>query len=90
MSVTRMVLLVAQRAVVAEDGDLVDRVVVVRVEAAVAVVVADGVGGAEVGDPAGLEQRDQPGLVLAGDGDRPGDGQGERAARADRLRRGCV
>ena len=32
-----------------------------------AVVIADGVGGAEVGDPSGFEQRDQPGLVLAGD-----------------------
>ena len=75
--------LVAQRGVVAVDGDFVDGAGLVGVEAAVAVVVADGVGGAEVGDPAGFEQRDQPGLMLAGDRDGPGDGQGERAAHAD-------
>ena len=75
--------LVAQRGIVAEDGDFVDGAGLVGVQAAVAVVVADGVGGAEVGHPAGFEQRNQPGLVLAGDGDRPGDGEGERAAHAD-------
>ena len=75
--------LVAQRGVVAVDRDLVDRAGFVGVEAAVAVVIADGVGGAEVGHPAGLEQRDQPCLVLAGDGDRAGDRQRQRASHAD-------
>ncbi len=75
--------LVAQGGVVAVDGDFVDGAGFVGVEAAMAVVVADGVGGAEVGDPAGFEQRDQPGMMLAGDGDGPGDGQGEGAAHAD-------
>ena len=48
-----------------------------------AVVVADGVGGGEVGYPAGFQERDQPGLVLAGDGDGSGYGDGEGAALAD-------
>ena len=56
--------LVAQRAVVAADRDLVDRIACVRVQAAMAVVITDRVGGAEVGDPAGFEQRDQPRLML--------------------------
>src|SRR5690348_1045641 len=53
------------------------------VETAVAVVIADRVGGAEIRDPAGFEQRNQPGLVLAGDGHGPGHGESERAAHAD-------
>ena len=64
---------VAQRGVVAEDGNFVDGAGLVGVQAAVAVVVADGVGGAQVRHPAGFEQRDQPGLVLAGDRDRAGN-----------------
>ena len=75
--------LVAQGGVVAVDGDFVDGAGFVGVEAAMAVVIADGVGGAEVGHPAGFEQRDQPGMMLAGDRDRAGDGEGERAAHAD-------
>ena len=75
--------LVAQRGVVAVDGDFVDGTRLVGVEAAMTVVIADGVGGAEVGHPAGFEQRNQPGLMLAGDGDGAGDRQRERAAHAD-------
>ena len=37
----------------------------------------------EIRYPAGFEQRDQPGLVLAGDGDGTGYGDGEGAALAD-------
>ena len=75
--------LVAQGGVVAVDGDFVDGSGLVGVEAAMAIVIADGVGGAEVGDPTGFEQGNQPGLMLAGYGDGPGDGQGEGAAHAD-------
>jgi hypothetical protein len=57
-------LFVAQRAVIAEDRHFVNGILVM-VEAAVAVVIADCVGCAEIGDPSGLEERDQPGLVLA-------------------------
>ena len=53
------------------------------VQAAMAVVIADGVGGADVGHPSGFEQRDQPAQMLPGDGNGPGDGDGQRAARAD-------
>ena len=74
---------VAQRAIVAEDGHLVDRPRPIGIQAAVAVVVANRVGGAEVGDPTGFEQRDQPGLVLAGDRNGAGNRQGQRAAHAD-------
>ena len=74
---------VAQRGVVAVDGDFVDGAGFVGVQAAMAVVIADGVGGAQIGHPAGFEQRDQPRLVLAGNGDRPRDGQRQRAAHAD-------
>src|SRR6185436_11030944 len=54
-------------------------------EAAMAVVVADGVGRAQVRDPARLKHGDQPGLVLARDGDGARDGHGERASGADRA-----
>ncbi len=47
------------------------------------VVIADGVGGADVSHPSGLKQRDEPRQVLAGDGDRPGDGEREAGVRAD-------
>jgi hypothetical protein len=57
--------------------------VAVFLQAAVAVVVTHGVGGAEVGDPAGFEQRNQPRLMLSGYGDRAGDGQRQRASLAD-------
>ncbi len=83
MSVTRIVPSVAQRGIVAEDRNFVDRIGPVRVQAAMPVVIADGVGGADVSHPSGLEQRDEPRLVLAGDGDRPGDGERQRAAHAD-------
>ena len=75
--------LVAQRAVVAPDGNFEHRTVAMRVQAAMAVVIADRIGGGEIGDPAGFEQRDQPGLMLAADGDRTGDGERERAACSD-------
>ena len=54
-----------------------------RVQAAMPVVIADCVGGADVSDPSGFEQWNEPGEMLAGDGDRPGDGQRQRAALAD-------
>ena len=53
------------------------------VQAAVAVVIADRVRGAQIGHPAGLEQRDQPRLMLARHRHRTGDRQRQRAARAD-------
>ena len=54
-----------------------------RVERAVAVVIADGVGGGKIRHPAGFEQRNQPRLMLAGDRDRTRDRHRERAALAD-------
>ena len=54
-----------------------------RIEAAVAVVVAGGIGGGKIRDPARFEQRDQPGLMLAADRDRTGNGERQRAARSD-------
>ena len=56
--------LVAQRAVVAPDGDFEHRIAM-GVEAAMAVVIADRIGGRQIRDPSGFEQRDQPGLMLA-------------------------
>src|SRR6185437_8453843 len=53
--------LVTQRAVVAPDGDF-EHWIAMGVEAAVTVVVADGVGGAEIRDPAGFKQWNQPRL----------------------------
>ena len=47
------------------------------------VVIANGIRSAEIGDPAGLKERDQPGLMLSGNSDRAGDGQGERTIHAD-------
>lgn len=73
---------VAEGGVVAEDGDFVDGVGVAG-EGAMAVVVAHGVGAGEVGDPAGFEEGDEPGLVLTGDGDGSGEGEGEGDAGAD-------
>ena len=75
--------LVAQGGVVAEDGDLVNGAGLVGVQAAMAVVIADGVGSAEVGHPAGFEQRDEPRMVLSGNRDGAGDGQRQRATHAD-------
>ena len=54
-----------------------------RIQAAVAVVVAGRVGGRKIGDPARFEQRDQPRLMLAADRDRARDGERQRAARSD-------
>ena len=73
---------IAQRAVVAPDGNF-EHGVAMRVEAAVAVVVADRIGGGEISDPARFEQRDQPGLMLAADRDRSGDGERQRATGSD-------
>lgn len=73
---------IAEGGIVAEDGDFVDGIAVSG-EGAVAVVVAHGVGAGEVGDPAGFEEGNEPGLVLAGDGDGSGEGEGQGDAGAD-------
>ena len=73
---------VAQRRVVAVDGHFVYGIVV-RVQAAMPVVIADRVGRADVGHPSGFEQRDEPREVLARHGNRAGDGQRQRATLAD-------
>lgn len=57
-------LLVAQSTVVAEDRDLGERVLLRVVQRAVAVVVADGVGRRDVREPARVQQRVQPRVVL--------------------------
>ena len=53
------------------------------IQAAVAIVIANGIGGAEIGNPSGFEQRNQPGLMLARDRHGPGYRQGQRASLAD-------
>ena len=75
--------LVAQRAVVAPDGDLEDGPVAMRVERAVAVVIAHGVGGREIRHPAGFKQRNQPGLMLAGNRHRPRHRHRKRTSLTD-------
>ena len=74
--------LIAQGAIVAKDRHLVNWIFV-RIQAAMPVVIANRIGGAEVGDPSGFEQWNQPGLVLAGDGHRPGDRKRNGAAHPD-------
>ena len=56
-----------------------------RVETAVAVVIADRVGGRKIRDPSRFEQRNQPRLMLAGDRHRTGNRERQRAAHADGL-----
>jgi hypothetical protein len=56
-----------------------------RAQAAMSIVIADSVGGAEIAHPSGLQQRDQPGLMLPGNGDRARYGEGQRTSHADRL-----
>jgi len=48
-----------------------------------AVVVADCVGGGDEDEPAGVEEGIEPDVVLAGDGDGPGDLERHREALAD-------
>ena len=57
--------LVTERAVVGEDRNFVNRAGFVGVQTAMAVVVADRIGGAEVSHPARFEERNQPGLMLS-------------------------
>ena len=73
----------AQRGIVAVDGDLVNRARLVRIQAAMAVVITDRVGCADISDPAGFDQRNQPSVVLSGNGHRPRHGQGQRASQAN-------
>ena len=48
-----------------------------------AVVIADRIGGAEIRDPSGFEQRNQPSLMLPGDGDGARNRESEGAAATD-------
>jgi hypothetical protein len=75
--------LVAQCAIVGKDGDLMNGAGFIGVQAAVAVVIADRVGGAEIRDPTGFEQRDEPGLMLSRDRDGSGHRQRQRASHSD-------
>src|SRR5436190_682876 len=50
-----------------------------------AVVIADGVGGAEIGDPSRFEERDQPRLVLARHSHGAGHRERDGAAHPDGL-----
>src|SRR5262249_17950484 len=74
---------VPEGCIVPPDRDLKNGPVAVGVEAAVAVVVTDRVGGRKIGNPPGFEQRNQPSLMLSGDGNRPGNGQRQRAAHSN-------
>ena len=67
-------LFIAQRGIVAEDRNFVDGLAAVLVQTAVAIVIANRVGGAEVRNPAGFEQRNQPRLMLARDCNGSGNG----------------
>jgi hypothetical protein len=49
----------------------------------VAIVVTDSVGGAEIGYPAGLKERNQPGTMLRRDSNRARDRQSDRATKPD-------
>ena len=49
------------------------------------VVIADRVSSADIGHPAGFEQRDEPREMLAGHRDRAGDGNRQRTTLADRA-----
>ena len=76
--------LIAQRAVVAPDGNFEDRTVAMRVQAAVAVVIAHRVGGRKIRDPARLRAAgsatpDAGRDTVTG----PGDRQRQRAALPD-------
>jgi hypothetical protein len=77
-------LLVAERAVISEDRDLVHRIAV-SVQAAMAIVITDGVGGREIGHPTCLQQWIEPGLVLSGNSDRASDGQSQGHSGAHGL-----
>ena len=72
-----------ESAVVGVDWDLVDRVLMVRMQRPVAIVVTDGIRGAEIGHPTCLEEWNQPGTMLRGDSNRAGNGQSNRAAKPD-------
>ena len=50
-----------------------------------AVVVTDRVGGAQIGYPAGFEQRNQPGVMLSRYRNRTGNRQRQRASHTDRA-----
>ena len=76
--------LVAQCAVVAPNRNFEDRIAM-RIQAAMAVVIADCVCGAEIRYPAGFEQRNQPRLMLPRHRHRSGNRQRQRAAEADRF-----
>ncbi len=78
-------LLVAERAVVAEDRHLAERMLFRGVERAVTVVVADRVGRREQREPTGVEERIEPRPVLPRNRDRPRDGDRHRQALADGL-----
>ncbi len=75
--------LITQRAVVAPDRNFENGIAMLG-KTAMAVVITDRVGGTQVGDPAGFQQRQQPRLMLAGDGDGTRDRERQRAAHADR------
>jgi hypothetical protein len=77
--------LLAQRAVVAEDRHLVERMLARTVQRAVAVVVAHRVGGRHEHEPTRVEQRSEPGVVLSRHRDGAGDRDCHRQALADRL-----
>src|SRR5262249_9494059 len=72
---------VAQRAVVAPNGDLKDGTMAVSVQAAVTIVVTDSIGGGEVCNPSGFEQGDQPSLMLPGYGHRSRNRNGQGTAQ---------
>ena len=55
-----------------------------------AIVITDSIGGAEIRHPTGLQQWYQPCLVLAGNGDRSGNRNGERTTGANRAVKNTV
>ena len=87
MSVTRIVLLVAQRAVVAEDRHLVEGVRRGRRPARGARRGSRRRRWSRPAEPARVEQRVEPGEVLPRDRHRPRDRERHRQALADRPRR---
>ena len=74
---------VAQRTIIAPDWNLVNRAFAMRVQTAMAVVIAHRIGCRKIRDPARFKQRNQPSLMLSRYRHRPSNRHGERTAKSD-------
>ena len=76
---------IPQCSVVSKNRNLMKGVLAGRVEAPVAIVIADRIGGGQQAEPACVQQGVEPGQVLAAGGDGAADCQGHGHALADGL-----